>query len=139
MTDNILENIKQTENAYEYYKNIHNKLKYLKNIYILDYIYKDLNKNYSNSYLQGSDWYIGETLINNDLLIYPPNEFLIIYGFTNQHSISKSRVILNILFRYILNYKYQQDNYQQDNYQQDNYQQDKYGLNINNFKYSNYL
>lgn len=124
MTDNILENIKQIEIAYEYYKNIHNKLRYLKNIYILDYIYKDLNKNYSRAYLQGSNWYIGETLIDNDLFVYPPNEFLIIYGFANQSSINKSRIILNTLFRYILDYKYRED---------------KYDLSINNFKYSNYI
>jgi len=121
MTNKFLENIKQIEETYEYYKNIHNKLKYLKNIYILDYIYKDLNKNYSKAYLQGSDWYIGETLINNDSFIYPPNEFLIIYGFASQPSINKSRIILSTLSHYILDYKYQED------------------INRNDFTHSNYL
>ena len=44
---------------------------------ILDKVYKELNSNFSKAYLQGSCWYIGDTLINNHLLVLIIHAFLL--------------------------------------------------------------
>jgi len=75
---------------------------YNNHIKFLNDIYTNLNSKFSKAYLEGSDWYIGETLVNNSRFVYPPNEILNLYGF-KQHNIEKSMIILHILYQYISN------------------------------------
>ena len=95
--------IKQMEETYEKYKKISSIQKHNNILYYLDNIYKELNSKFSNAYLQGSSWYIGESLINNSNFVYPPNEILLFYGFANNNNLKKSKHILNILCQYIKN------------------------------------
>ena len=104
LDDQLLNNkIRDMENTYYNFKKKSGIYKYNNNLYFLDKVYKKLNSNFSKAYLQGSCWYIGDTLINNNLFVYPPSEILICWGFTNMNCIYKSKIILNILYQYIKN------------------------------------
>lgn len=76
---------------------------YWDNIRFLDSVYKKLTDGFSKAYLSGSDWYIGDSLINNYNFIYPPNRFLMLYGICNEFTIIKSRYILYILSIHLKN------------------------------------
>lgn len=80
------------------------KLSYNNQIQILNDIYINMNLSFSKAYLIGSNWYIGESLINNIKFVYPPDYSLIFYGFKKKH-IDKSITILNILSRYLISKK----------------------------------
>lgn len=64
-----------------------NQLKFLNDLYV------DLNSNFSYAYLTGSNWYIGNSLINNSYFFYPPGDFF----FCNHNLLDKSNFILKIL------------------------------------------
>ena len=76
---------------------------YWVNLRFLDSVYKQLSKGFSKAYLSGSDWYIGDSLINNYNFVYPPNRFLMLYGICNEFTFIKSKYILYILSIHLKN------------------------------------
>ena len=75
-------------------------LSYQNQIKFLNDIYTNLNSKFSQAYLSGSDWYIGDSLIDNPKFVYPPDDLLIMYGFKKKN-IEKSLIIINILTRHL--------------------------------------
>ena len=76
--------------------------KYSKILKFFNDAYLHLVSQYSLAYLSGSNWYIGDNLINNFNFIIPPNYNLILLGFKKEY-IDKSKILLYVLYNYINN------------------------------------